>query len=132
MDRRFVPALALAAAVVLSGYLSSPAAADHKPYWPQVREVRQWLKKPAQNTWRQWRCLDRLWLNESHWRVRATNPTSGAYGIPQALPGRKMRSAGSDWRTSAMTQVKWGRRYIRARYGKPCRALAFQQRYGWY
>jgi membrane-bound lytic murein transglycosylase MltF len=116
----------------------SPVAvepASHKTYYPQVREARQWLKAGLHKKYgnhRQWRCLDQLWENESHWRVKAKNPTSGAYGIPQALPGRKMRSAGADWRTSAMTQVKWGRRYIRARYGKPCRALSHQHSRGWY
>ena len=104
-------------------------SASHKRYWPKVREARAWLKR--QYNHRQWRCLDRLWLNESHWRVKAGNPT-GAYGIPQASPGRKMRSAGKNWKTNAMTQVKWGRRYIRVRYGKPCAALRVQQRRGWY
>jgi membrane-bound lytic murein transglycosylase MltF len=119
-------------AVIVALLLLVPAEADahHRRYWPQVREARAWLQRqmPA----RQWRCLDTLWLRESHWRVKAENPSSGAYGIPQALPGRKMASVGSDWRTSAMTQVKWGRRYIRARYGRPCTALAHQSRFGWY
>lgn len=125
-------ALALATFLVVSPALD---VADHKPYFPKVREARAWLKAQYHHKYgshRQWRCLDRLWEKESHWRVKAKNPTSGAFGIPQALPGRKMRSAGKDWRTNAMTQVKWGRRYIRARYGSPCRALRHQQRRGWY
>ena len=128
-----LPALALAALLLVPSVVD---ASDDRPrYWPQVREARQWLK--TQMPYHQWRCLHHLWENESSWRVKARNRYSGAYGIPQALPPKKMASAGSDWRTSAMTQVKWGRRYIRARYGfgsghGPCRALAFQDRNGWY
>ena len=115
--------------IVALVWFTPPADASHKRYEPQVREARHWLKK--QVGWHQWKCLDTLWLGESHWRVDARNPTSGAFGLPQAVPGRKMRTAGKDWRTSAMTQAKWGRRYIRARYGKPCAALRFRNRHGW-
>lgn len=81
---------------------------------------------------KQFRCLDKLWHRESGWNHRAMNPTSGAYGIPQALPGWKMASAGSDWRTNPRTQIKWGIRYIKSRYGTPCGAWAHSQRTGWY
>jgi hypothetical protein len=67
-------------------------------------------------------CLADLWQGESGWRWNARNPSSGAYGIPQALPGEKMASIGADWRTNAVTQITWGLRYIQARYGTPCRA----------
>ncbi len=70
----------------------------------------------------QFRCLDRLWTKESNWKVTADNPTSSAYGIPQALPGRKMASAGADGRTNPATQITWGLRYIADRYGTPCSA----------
>ncbi|GAA2235674.1 hypothetical protein GCM10010401_04460 [Rarobacter faecitabidus] len=70
-------------------------------------------------------CLDALWQRESGWRVTAHNKGSGAYGIPQALPGSKMGSAGSDWRTSAETQIKWGLGYIKGRYKTPCGAWSF-------
>jgi hypothetical protein len=81
---------------------------------------------------RQWKCLDRLWAQESHWNHLARNRWSGAYGIPQALPGMKMRSAGTDWRNSAATQIKWGLGYIAKRYGSPCAAWGHAEAAGWY
>jgi hypothetical protein len=77
-------------------------------------------------------CLVPLWMGESGWRVTAENTYSGAYGIPQALPGSKMASAGSDWQTNAATQIKWGLGYIAERYGSPCGAWGFKQSHGWY
>ena len=68
--------------------------------------------------------LDTLWTNESGWNVSATNPSSGAYGIPQSLPASKMASAGADWKTNAATQIRWGLGYIKATYGSPTAALA--------
>jgi hypothetical protein len=81
---------------------------------------------------RQFRYLDRLWDAESGWNVHAQNPWSGAYGIPQAVPGSKMASAGPDWRTSATTQIRWGLRYIREVYGKPRFAWRHEVAFGWY
>lgn len=69
-------------------------------------------------------CLDALWHGESGWSWSATNPASGAYGIPQALPGWKMSSVGSDWLTNPATQITWGLDYIDSRYGSPCEAHA--------
>ena len=80
----------------------------------------------------QFGCLDKLWQKESGWRVRATNPSSGAYGIPQALPAGKMASAGSDWRTNPRTQIIWGLGYINDRYGSPCGAWAHSRSHNWY
>jgi hypothetical protein len=80
----------------------------------------------------QFSCLDSLWIGESGWRVDADNPTSSAYGIPQALPGSKMASAGPDWETNPATQIKWGLGYIRDSYGSPCGALAFKESHNWY
>ncbi|MFC4911108.1 hypothetical protein [Actinomadura gamaensis] len=80
---------------------------------------------------RQYRCLERLWTRESHWNERAHSP-SGAYGIPQALPGSKMSAAGPGWQSNARTQIKWGLRYIRGRYGSPCGAWAHWQATSWY
>ncbi|MDQ3159027.1 MAG: G5 domain-containing protein [bacterium] len=77
-------------------------------------------------------CLDQLWTKESNWRTNAGNPTSGAYGIPQSLPGEKMASVGSDWRYNPATQIKWGLGYIEGRYGSPCGAWAHSQSVGWY
>ena len=76
-------------------------------------------------------CLLDLWNHESGWRYDAENP-SGAYGIPQALPGSKMASAGADWATNPATQIKWGLGYIKAIYGNPCGAWAFWQHNGYY
>ena len=70
----------------------------------------------------QFSCLDPLWEDESRWNVTAANPGSGAFGIPQALPGSRMASAGPDWQTSAVTQIRWGLRYVRDTYGSPCAA----------
>ena len=80
----------------------------------------------------QFDCLDSLWTKESNWKVRADNPTSSAYGIPQALPGSKMASAGSDWRTNAHTQISWGLGYIADRYGSPCGAWSHSKSHNWY
>lgn len=77
-------------------------------------------------------CLDKLWTKESGWNHRAYNSGSGATGIPQALPGSKMASAGSDWQTNPATQIKWGLGYIKGRYGTPCKAWQHSQATGWY
>ena len=76
-------------------------------------------------------CLKDIWNRESGWRYDAENP-SGAYGIPQALPGSKMASAGADWQTDPATQIKWGLGYIKAIYGDPCKAWAFEEANGYY
>jgi hypothetical protein len=80
----------------------------------------------------QFPCLDKLWKKESGWNPKAANPSSGAYGIPQALPGSKMASAGSDWRNNPATQIEWGLGYIEGRYGTPCSAWSHSQNTGWY
>lgn len=80
----------------------------------------------------QFPCLDNLWTRESGWRWNASNPSSGAYGIPQALPGSKMGSAGTNWPNDGLTQIQWGHQYIRDRYGAPCGAWNHFQQYGWY
>lgn len=80
----------------------------------------------------QYSCLVALWTRESNWNVYAENPSSGAYGIPQSLPGDKMATAGADWRTSAATQITWGLGYIAGRYGTPCAAWESSETRGWY
>lgn len=80
----------------------------------------------------QFSCLDSLWERESGWNPYAANTSSGAYGIPQALPGSKMASAGADWATDAATQIRWGLGYIKATYGSPCAAWARELAYGSY
>jgi resuscitation-promoting factor RpfB len=79
----------------------------------------------------QFSCLVQMWDRESGWRVHAANP-SGAYGIPQALPGYKMSSAGPDWQDNATTQITWGLGYIAGRYGTPCGAWSWWQAHDWY
>jgi hypothetical protein len=76
-------------------------------------------------------CLDNIWSRESGWNYSAEN-ASGAYGIPQALPGSKMATAGPDWQTNPATQIKWGLGYIQGRYGDPCSAWSFWEAHGWY
>ena len=80
----------------------------------------------------QFSCLDQLWNRESGWSLTASNASSGAYGIPQSLPGSKMASAGADWQTNAATQITWGLSYIADRYGSPCAAWGHSQSSGWY
>ena len=80
----------------------------------------------------QFQCLNTLWNRESGWNSRAQNASSGAYGIPQALPGSKMASAGADWRTNPATQIRWGLGYISGRYGSPCAALNHSYAMNWY
>ncbi|MBV9445097.1 MAG: lytic transglycosylase domain-containing protein [Streptosporangiaceae bacterium] len=77
-------------------------------------------------------CLQPLWQRESGWEVTAYNAGSGAYGIPQSLPGSKMAGAGADWQTNAATQIKWGLGYIKEIYGSPCAAWAHEESDGWY
>ncbi|QTV80974.1 SH3 domain-containing protein [Microbacterium sp. NIBRBAC000506063] len=105
-----------------SNKIATPAQA--KAYAKTAVAKRGWSTK-------QYTCLVTLWNRESGWRVKAANP-SGAYGIPQALPGSKMKSKGSDWRTSAETQISWGIGYIKSRYSTPCAALSHSDRRGWY
>ena len=80
----------------------------------------------------QFTCLNRLWTKESHWNYRARNKKSGAHGIPQALPAIKMEVVSSDWRTNPVTQIRWGLRYIEARYDSPCKAWAKFKRSRYY
>lgn len=79
----------------------------------------------------QFGCLNNIWTRESNWRYNAAN-ASGAYGIPQALPGSKMATAGADWQTDPTTQIRWGLGYIKSTYGTPCNAWAFWQGHGYY
>jgi hypothetical protein len=77
-------------------------------------------------------CLNKLWTRESGWNHKAENKSSGAYGIPQALPGDKMAKYGDDWRTNPATQIKWGLEYIENRYDTPCGAWQHSEAKGWY
>jgi resuscitation-promoting factor RpfB len=117
------------AKVVTQGAKKRPtgaaAAADAKEIARGLVAARGWGAD-------QFQCLDRLWTKESKWDPSATNPSSGAYGIPQSLPGSKMASAGADWRTNPATQVTWGLNYIAGSYGTPCAAWGHSQAKNWY
>lgn len=77
-------------------------------------------------------CLEKLWSKESGWNHLSSNSSSGAYGIPQALPGSKMAAYGDDWKTNPATQIKWGLSYIKNRYKTPCGAWQYFLNNGWY
>ncbi|MFE1960066.1 transglycosylase SLT domain-containing protein [Streptomyces sp. NPDC059479] len=81
----------------------------------------------------QYQCFSNIVDHESGWNYKAQNPSSGAYGLVQALPGSKMSSAGADWQTNPATQIKWGLSYMNSdRYGSPCAAWSFWQANNWY
>lgn len=156
----FLTALLLAALAAGSGALSSgtlPSAPGGSPVTSSVRLPqahrpasvrpapvtlgRDMKKRPvspsaprayarARLSAEQYRCLDLLWTKESHWNPHETY--GRAYGIPQAVPGSKMASAGADWRTNPITQVRWGLGYIRAVYRTPCNAWAHSKAVNWY
>jgi hypothetical protein len=94
--------------------------------------ARQLLKNKFGYGANQYSCFNNIIMRESMWNIHATNSGSGAYGIPQALPGSKMASAGPDWRNNAGTQILWGIHYMKATYGSPCGAWAFKSSHGWY
>lgn len=135
---------ASAKAKVTSALQQAKAAADRVKAAADRREraMRNAQKDPkavarvlaAERGWGadQFSCLTSLWNRESMWRFNAQNPSSSAYGIPQALPGSKMASAGPDWRTDARTQITWGLSYIADRYGSPCSAWSHSRSYNWY
>ncbi|MFE7814379.1 transglycosylase SLT domain-containing protein [Streptomyces sp. NPDC057433] len=80
----------------------------------------------------QYQCFSNIVQHESGWNPTATNASSGAYGLVQALPASKMASAGSDWKTNPATQISWGLSYMNERYGSPCAAWDFWQANNWY
>lgn len=103
---------------------SNPSASQNQKYGRKMSALKGWGGC--------WSSLKTLWEHESGWNERAVNPSSGAYGIPQALPGSKLASAGKDWRTSSPTQIAWGLNYIKARYKDPCGAWAWWSSHHWY
>jgi hypothetical protein len=108
-----------------------PTAGDPTPVGEAQQIARAMLSDFGWSPSSQFGCLVNLWNKESHWNTHAANG-SGAYGIPQALPGSKMSSAGPDWQNNAHTQIKWGLGYIRDRYSTPCGAWSHSQSTGWY
>lgn len=124
-----------APAPVTSTRTSSPAAPApvSAPVSPgSNRALGQSMAAARGWTGSQWSCLDSLWQRESGWNHLAMNPSSGAYGIPQSLPGSKMATVAGDWRTNPATQITWGMNYIAGRYGTPCGAWSHSQSVGWY
>jgi len=105
-------------------------------YDPTTTDPREIARQLMANTYgwgdAQFQCFDNIIMHESKWSITATNPTSGAYGIPQALPGSKMATAGADWKTNPATQIKWALSYVKARYSTPCGAWSFKSAHGWY
>ncbi len=124
-----------ARAAALAAARARAAAKKHISHYYSPASARgiaqRMLKAYGWATAKQWSCLNNIWSRESHWRVSAGS-VGGAYGIPQALPGSKMASAGSNWRTNATTQIAWGLSYIHRNYGSPCGAWAHWQAHGWY
>lgn len=104
--------------------LGTPAKNKVYAEW-YIKDKYGWGKK-------QYRCLARLWGKESAWNHKAHNEGSGAYGIPQSLPADKMASSGKDWKTNPATQIEWGTKYIKLRYGNPCGAFAHFNLKNWY
>lgn len=96
------------------------------------RELGQKMAADRGWTGDEWACLDNLWTRESHWSHTSANKSSGAYGIPQALPGDKMAAYGADWATNPATQIAWGLAYVEGRYGSPCGAWSHFQTKNWY
>jgi len=125
-------AILLAVAIVVSvwntGLEAKPRPHVHRT--PTVAQAKAYARERLGAT--QYRCFYALMQRESRWNPRATNRNSGAYGIPQSLPGSKMRTAGKDWRTNPITQVKWGIRYVNGRYGSACKAYRHALERGWY
>ena len=111
-------------------------AMANRGYLPGTTDPRDIARQILQNKYGygagQFACFDNIISRESRWNVHATNPSSGAYGLPQALPGSKMASIASDWRTNPATQIIWGVQYMDNRYGSPCEAWSFWQAHSWY
>ena len=125
------PAAASAVAPVASRPMATLDAASITQRQANYRTARRMMPRFGWGN-RQWAPLEKLWNRESSWNKYAENPYSGAYGIPQAVPGSKMASAGNHWRTNATTQIRWGLRYIKGRYGRPRVAWDHELAYGWY
>jgi len=129
-------ATARAAAAAAQSSAQPAAAAQPTPAAPAASGSPQQIAEAMLGSFgwsaSQFSCLDPLWAHESGWSVTAYNPGSGAYGIPQAVPGSRMASAGPDWQTDAATQITWGLEYIKSTYGSPCAAWDHELATGWY
>ncbi|MGC9537713.1 transglycosylase SLT domain-containing protein [Streptomyces sp. UG1] len=124
---------ALAAATAGTLFAAAPAqAATTSASSTSSASSAQAIAKKMISDSAQYQCFSNIVDHESDWNVSATNASSGAYGLVQALPGNKMASAGSDWKTNPATQIEWGLDYMKDRYGSPCGAWGFWQANGWY
>jgi len=127
------PVAAAAKPATASSSSSSSSAPSSGPVLAgSNREIGAALAAARGWTGSQWQCLDSLFQRESGWNHVASNASSGAYGIPQSLPGSKMGTVAADWRTNPATQITWGLNYIAGRYGTPCGAWSHSQSYHWY
>ncbi|WP_405596947.1 transglycosylase SLT domain-containing protein [Streptomyces sp. NBC_01410] len=120
-------ALVLSSAAMVLGANPASAAAAPSQTGPAKAIAQQMIKDDAQ-----FECFSNIVSHESGWDSNASNPSSGAYGLVQALPGSKMASAGADWKTNPKTQIEWGLDYMNERYGSPCGAWSAWQSQGWY
>nr|WP_206328510.1 transglycosylase SLT domain-containing protein [Streptomyces sp. S3(2020)] len=126
--KKAITTVAMAAATAGLVLTAAPAQAATTSSASEAQAIaRQMIPNAAQ-----YNAFSKIVEHESGWDVDATNASSGAYGLVQALPGSKMASAGSDWKTSAETQIEWGLKYMNERYGSPTGAWAFWQANGWY
>ncbi|GAA3495950.1 transglycosylase SLT domain-containing protein [Streptomyces prasinosporus] len=125
--KKAVAGAALAAAACGTLIAAAPAQAAPTTAASAQATAKQMIGDSAQ-----YQCFSNIVQHESSWNVTATNASSGAYGLVQALPASKMASAGSDWKTNPATQIKWGLDYMNSRYGSPCAAWDFWQTNHWY
>jgi hypothetical protein len=124
--KKALAGVTLAAAATGALFAAAPAQAAS-----EASQAQAVAKKMIGNS-AQYACFSHIVDHESDWNIHATNASSGAYGLVQALPGSKMSSAGSDWKNNAATQIKWGVDYMKDRYGSPCGAWNFWQANNWY
>lgn len=137
VDRRFLlrtvatPKKALAGAALAAATCGSLIAAAPAQAATPASSAQATAKKMIGDS-AEFQCFSKIVDHESDWNIHATNASSGAYGLVQALPGSKMASAGDDWKTNAATQIEWGLDYMKDRYGSTCDAWTFWQSNGWY
>ncbi|MBG0855638.1 transglycosylase SLT domain-containing protein [Streptomyces spinoverrucosus] len=126
--KKALTGVAVAAATAGMALSAAPAHAAPAASPTQAKAIAKKMIPDAA----QFNAFSKIVEHESGWDIDATNPSSGAYGLVQALPGNKMATAGSDWKTNAQTQIEWGLDYMKSRYGSPVGAWNFWQANGWY
>ncbi|MFE9607570.1 transglycosylase SLT domain-containing protein [Streptomyces sp. NPDC006012] len=125
--KKAIAVAALVAATTSTALASTAAQAATPTGLPVQAMAKKMIPDAAQ-----WNAFNEIVTRESGWNASAANQLSGAYGLFQAMPGSKMASAGSDWKTNPATQIKWGLNYMNSRYGSPVGAWKFWQSHGWY